>query len=217
MTKRLIMVRHAERPSIPNGEVGNDVLLNASGLRASFAFGQSLAQKIIDIKTSSVSRCVQTATEIAKAVGYNTSNIDTCSDLGAPGYFISDGGKAWYHWQEKGHQRVNEFLLEGNDQWDGFHDLNEAAQQLKNKIEQVLLNSDNGTHVWITHDTILAAFTARVLEKPISLDQWPEFLGYLSIELSSSGELLFQYHQFSPVTEDFPKDRVIILKTKTAN
>jgi broad specificity phosphatase PhoE len=202
MTKRLIMVRHAERPSIPNGEVGNDVLLNASGLRASFAFGQSLEQEIIDIKTSSVHRCVQTATEIAKAVGYSTSNIETCSDLGAPGYFISDGGKAWHHWQEKGHQRVNEFLLNGNDHWDGFHDLNEAAQQLKNKIEQVLLNSDNGTHVWITHDTILAAFSTRVLEKPITLDQWPEFLGYLSIVLSPSKELIFQYHRFLPAIKN---------------
>ena len=198
MTKRLIMVRHAERPSIPNGEVGNDVLLSASGLRASFAFGQSLEQDVIDIKTSSVPRCVQTATEIAKAVGYNTSNIDTCSDLGAPGYFISDGGKAWHHWQEKGHQRVNEFLLDGNEHWDGFRDLSEAAQQLKNKIEQVLLDSDNGTHLWVTHDTILVAFSARVLEKALALDQWPEFLGYLSIELSPSRELTFQYHPFSP-------------------
>lgn len=198
MTKRLIMVRHAERPSIPKGEVGDDVLLNASGLRASFVFGQSLEQEIIDIKTSSVSRCVQTATEIAKAVGYNTSNIDTCSDLGAPGYFISDGGKAWHHWQEKGHQRVNEFLLDGNVQWDGFYDLNEAAKQFKRKIEQVLLNSKTGTHLWITHDTILAAFSARVLEETLTLDQWPKFLGYLSIELSSSRELIFQYNPSPP-------------------
>jgi broad specificity phosphatase PhoE len=198
MTKRLILVRHAERPSIPKGDVGNDVLLSANGLRASFAFGQFLEQEVIDIKTSSVPRCVQTATEIAKAVGYNTSNIDSCSDLGAPGYFISEGGKAWYHWQEKGHQCVNEFLLDGNEKWDGFRDLNKAAQQLKNKIEKILLDSGNGTHVWITHDTILAAFTARVLEKSITLEQWPEFLGYLSIELSTSGELMFHYHQFSP-------------------
>ncbi len=194
MNKRLIIVRHAERPDIPAGEVGNDVLLNAQGLQASFAFGQSLNQNIISIRTSPISRCVQTATEIAKAVGYGISNIETCTDLGSPGYFISDGSLAWRHWQEKGSQRVNQFLLDGSECWDGFNDLEKSAAQFKNKVEKALRSSQNGTHLWVTHDTILAAFAARVLDEPITIDQWPEYLGSLIAEISSGGKMRFQYN-----------------------
>jgi broad specificity phosphatase PhoE len=193
MTKRLIIIRHAERPNIPEGEVGNDVLLSANGILDSFIFGQSLKEDVISIKTSSVTRCIQTATEISKAVGYDTSKIETCSDLGAPGYFISNGEKAWQHWQEKGHLRVNQFLLNGNANWDGFYDLDEAAKKLKDKIKDILLNSSSGTHVWVTHDTVLAAFTARVHRGSLGIDKWPNFLGYLSIVMSPSGKLVFQY------------------------
>ena len=194
MNKRLILVRHAERPDIPAGEVGNEVLLNAKGLQASFAFGQSLNQNIISIRTSPISRCVQTATEIAKAVGYDRSNIKTCTDLGSPGYFISDGSLAWRHWQEKGSQRVNQFLLDGSESWDGFNDLKKSAAKFKNKVEQTLKISQNGTHLWVTHDTILAAFAARVLDEPITIDQWPEYLEYLTVGITSDGKMRFQYH-----------------------
>lgn len=189
------MVRHAERPDIPAGEIGNEVPLTPKGVDESHAFGLSLDQKVISLKTSPILRCSQTANEIANASRYDTSQIEHCSDLGDPGYYIADSTLAWRHWQEKGHARVNQFLLEGIEQWDGFHDLNEAAQRLKLRITDTLLMSEPGAHVWVTHDTILAAFSARVLEKPLTMDQWPDFLGYLCVELLDDRHLRFSYHQ----------------------
>lgn len=195
MRKRLILLRHAERPDIPAGEVGNDVLLTSKGMAESYAFGKSWGQEIISLKTSPVPRCIQTALEIAKAINYDTALIEHCSNLGNPGYYISDSTKAWRHWQEKGHSGVNQFLLEAKEEWDGFHDLHRAAQQLRIRILDTLLTSEPGTHVWVTHDTILAAFTSRILDKPLTMDQWPEFLGYLIVELSDDRQLRFSYAQ----------------------
>ena len=92
------------------------------------------------------------------------------------------------------HASIN-FCWREREKWDGFHDLNKAAEQLRDRILNTLLTSEPGTHVWVTHDTILAAFTSRVLEKPLMMKQWPEFLGYLIVELPDDRQLRFSYVQ----------------------
>ena len=38
---------------------------------------------------------------------------------------------------------------------------------------------DHETVIWVTHDTILAAFVARILTIDFNLDDWPDYLGFL--------------------------------------
>ena len=55
------------------------------------------------------------------------------------------------------------------------------------------MSSASGTHLWVTHDTILATLASRLLPQNITLKHWPEFLGFLEITLSKDFNLLINY------------------------
>lgn len=191
--KRLILVRHAERPAIAADEVGNEVLLTPQGEVDAKAFVRGLSTPVVSIKSSPVSRCVQTAKLMADVIKYPVEQIELSKDLGDPGFIIVDGEKAWEHWQVKGHREVNDYLLSGTERWYGFADLELSVQAFAKTIMTALQESGPGLHVWVTHDTILATFASRVLPQPLTLQQWPHFLGYLDVRLADEG-LTFSYH-----------------------
>jgi len=192
MLKKLLLLRHAERPEIPQGEIGNDLLLTEAGKNHTRRFSQDL-ENIVSIHSSPVARCVQTAEIIADNCGYDKTQIKRSNELGDPGFFISDAHLAWKNWQEKGSDGVNEYLLSGKDHWEGFHPLGQAVKKFSNTVVHKLILSREGTHVWVTHDTILAAYASRVLPENLKLKQWPNFLGYLEIVQSGEGFLKFKY------------------------
>lgn len=45
----------------------------------------------------------------------------------------------------------------------------------------------------VTHDTILATLASRLLTTPLSMAEWPDFLGNLDISLARGGELQLIY------------------------
>lgn len=127
MTAKLYLNRHGERDLIPDGEVGNDILLTDHGLSCSTNFGEKLQGKVTQIKSSPIERCFQTAQMIAKGSRYPQSDIEFCSTLGAPGIFIENGELAWQHWEKHGADGVNKYLLYSNEKWQGFKDILKAA------------------------------------------------------------------------------------------
>jgi broad specificity phosphatase PhoE len=195
--KKLLIVRHAERPVIPPSEVGNEVMLTEQGKLESRLFGRGISQPVISIRTSPIGRCRQTAELIANEVGIRHSDIEATTVLGDPGFVIEDGKLAWKHWQDKGHDVVNQHLLTGSDKWLGFVDLELAVKSVCDNIKTLLSQSKSGTHIWVTHDTILATLASRTLQKPLSLAEWPDFLGYLEISLSNTNKLEF-FYQIKP-------------------
>ncbi|MCF6219075.1 MAG: phosphoglycerate mutase family protein [Gammaproteobacteria bacterium] len=191
--KTLLLVRHAERPTIPADEVGNEVLLTEKGEKDTLLFASQIAGPIVSIKSSSIPRCVQTAELIARQAMFPLAVVHSRL-LGDPGFIIEDGGQAWKHWQEKGHQRVNQHLLAGDKHWSGFAPLDQATQEMTQVIERSLRNASEGVHVWVTHDTVLAAYASRVLPERLCLEEWPDFLGHLRIELHGQG-LIYRYYK----------------------
>lgn len=159
--KKLLIVRHAERPSIPPSEVGNEVMLSEQGKLDSRLFGQSVTKPVIGVRTSPIRRCRQTAGLIAAEVGIKNSDIEATTELGDPGFIVENGSLAWLHWQEKGHDAVNQHLLTGKEQWLGFVDLELGVKSLCDQIKILLSQSNLGTHIWVTHDTILATLASR--------------------------------------------------------
>lgn len=192
MTAHLILLRHAERPDIPNDEIGNEVGLTKQGIRQTKQFAKSLRQPIISISSSPILRCVQTAEIISNQCSYNKT-IKKSILLGDPGFFIKDPELAWTHWQTKGHDAVNQYLLSGKDQWQGFHPFDNAINRMKTEITKQLKTTSSGIHVWVSHDTILATFASRVLPQSITLNNWPNFLGYLDIYLDEENNLKYNY------------------------
>lgn len=193
--KKLILVRHAERPEIRGNEAGLDVLLTEQGKQDTQLFARRLQGNIVSIKTSSIGRCVQTAEIIAAETGYSLDEIKHCKLLGNPGFIIASGSLAWKQWQEKGHSAVNEHLLSATQSLPGFVDFTEALNTFTQAIIDAFQTSSNGTHIWVTHDTMLATLASRTSKVPLSLSEWPNFLGHVIITLDEQDELAFEYHQ----------------------
>ncbi len=194
--KKVLIVRHAARPDISPNTVGNDVMLTDEGIEQSKLFASLLSGQVLSIRTSPIGRCVQTAELIAQATHFKPNDIQQCRLLGDPGFIIKDGDLAWQHWLKKGHKAVNLHLLSGTESWDGFYDLNNSAARIFSDIKALLNNSADGVHIWVTHDTILATLAARIGDKRLTLQDWPNFLGYLEIKLS--GEQIYVSYSQKP-------------------
>ena len=197
MAKRLLIIRHAERPAIAKGNVGNDVSLTEYGLKTTQQFANTLTERIVSIHSSPVLRCMQTAQLIAEVHAYRHSDIEVNRLLGDPGFFIEDADVAWQSWCTKGNDTVNAYLLEGSGTWPGFRDIDNAITDMANHMRQLLSTNDSGLVIWVTHDTILATLVSRLLPQPLTLAEWPNFLGNLEVTLNDNCQLDFTYFQGS--------------------
>lgn len=193
MSKRLLIVRHAERPLIADGEVGNDLGLTEAGVQATRDFAGTLDEEVVSIQSSPILRCMQTAQLIADAHGYARESIKTSRLLGDPGFFIADADLAWQSWLSRGSETVNAHLLSGSETWPGFINFDDAVEDMLNQIRAALSSYSHGLAIWVTHDTILATLASRLLTKPLSMEEWPDFLGTLEVSLDSGGELRLIY------------------------
>lgn len=189
---KLLLVRHAERPEIPEHSIGNDVLLTEKGKADTRLFSQRISGPVISIQSSPIKRCLQTAEIIANVVGLRSEDIIPNRDLGDPGFMINDGSEAWIHWQEKGHHRVKEYLLSGSEQWVGFADLDHAVAGFDSRIRKQLSLYGEGVHIWVTHDTILATYASRIMPKRLEIAEWPQYLGFISVDFND-GHFVYEY------------------------
>ncbi|WP_417532173.1 histidine phosphatase family protein [Marinobacter lipolyticus] len=191
--KTLLIIRHAERPAIQDGTVGNELALTSNGVHETIRLAKSLPRKILSIESSPILRCIQTAELIAEHHELPLTSIGRSNLLGDPGFIIEDAELAWTNWVEKGAEAVNEHLLSGTSVWPGFRDLGEAVLQMRRSIEEMLTESDDGVHVWVTHDTIVATLASRLQKTPLELEEWPDFLGGLTIRLGKKKALDISY------------------------
>lgn len=193
MMNRVLIVRHAERPVIPPNEVGNELSITEEGVKATKGFGEILSTPLVSVKSSPVLRCLQTAEILAKTLNFDANLIEESKLLGDPGFFIEDGDLAWTNWQEKGAEAVNQYLLTGTEKWVGFHDFRLCVSKMCDELLKELQSHDKGLKIWVTHDTVLATLASRVLSEPLSITEWPNFLGYLEVS-ENNGELVFLYN-----------------------
>lgn len=191
--KTLLIIRHAERPTIQDGTVGNELSLTSNGIHETKRLAKSLPRKIISIESSPILRCIQTAELLAEHHELPQTSIGRSNLLGDPGFIIDDAKLAWTNWVEKGAGAVNEHLLSGTSVWPGFRDLDEAVAQMRQYIEEVLIESDDGVHVWVTHDTIVATLASRLQKTQLTLKEWPDYLGGLTIQLREESGLEVSY------------------------
>ena len=191
--KTLLIIRHAERPTIQDGTVGNELSLTSNGVHETKRLAKSLPREILSIESSPILRCIQTAELIAEHHELPLTSIGRSNLLGDPGFIIEDAELAWTNWVEKGAEAVNEHLLSGNPVWPGFRDLDEAVAQMRRSIEAMLTESDDGVHVWVTHDTIVATLASRLQKTPLTLKEWPDYLGGLTIQLREESGLEVSY------------------------
>lgn len=182
----LMILRHAERPAIPDGEGGAELALTEAGRRAAYALGQGLGERPSAIRTSPVRRCVETAEEIARGADFDVAAITYSSVLGDPGVFVEDGDLAWDRWNLIGHEAVCREVVTAPEAAPGFRDPDAAVAMLQVEIEAALA-IDDGMTIWITHDIILAAAAHRLCGAEALGPSWPAFLGCLWFQRDNSG------------------------------
>jgi broad specificity phosphatase PhoE len=189
MCPTLYLIRHGERSPIPSKELGNEIELTEKGRRESREFGKHLENRIAIIQTSPLLRCFQTALEIARGADFPTGSISTSTLLGNPGAFIEDAELAWALWQEWGQTRIHEYLLSGSKPYPGFKDPSKATAALNQYLKsQLKFLKQDQIAVLVTHDTVLAPFVSR-RHRTLTQSDWPDYLGFLRMELGPNGTI----------------------------
>lgn len=187
----LLLIRHADRGHIPEGEVGNNVALLEEGIRRSAELGKSISARITSIHSSPIPRCLQTAESILQGAEINVP-ISHDRMLGDPGPYVENGEVAWESWQKLGLHGITSALIK-NEKLPGMHSPRDATQRLVNHLRKCS-GGRSGIHLFISHDAIIATAAAHCLGISTMTDQWPEFLEPLMLEYRGN-ETTAKYRQ----------------------
>lgn len=169
-----VLLRHAERGRLPAGDAGNSEPITVGGQRSAKALGAMLGVRVKTLRSSPVLRCVQTAEVLRDGVGADLPIIPDRL-LGDPGIFVRDGETAWQNWLDLGHEGVMEWLVSGQGSLPGMANPTKAAETL---VRHMVSSAGEhpGIHVFVTHDSLLAATVGRLLGPVIGSTNWPLYL-----------------------------------------
>jgi broad specificity phosphatase PhoE len=190
-----ILLRHAERPEIPEGSPGMEIGLTEAGTAAARRIGAALGERIRTITTSPVARCRTTAMLMCEGADRQLEISDQPL-LGAPGAFVADGDVAWENWRRMGNEGVIAHLMGSSEALPGMHPPELAARRLLGLLAAAL-DREAGLHLFVTHDAVLAPLVARTLGHPLEREQWPGFLDAMML-WREDGELVARYREDPP-------------------
>lgn len=168
-----MLMRHAARPPIPNGETGHDLPITEQGRNLSVILGRAVASRLRSVSSSPVRRCLQTGRALGEGAGLNRDVIpDTL--LGDPGVYVLDPALAWKNWQRLGHEGVTSHLLTASQQLPGMAVPDQAAKTLVDHMLDSIADK-KGLHAFITHDYIVAVTASRLMTGQLTTPE-PEYL-----------------------------------------
>ena len=180
-----LIVRHAEREAIPEGEFGQDVPLTPSGIESAEQLGAVLAGwRGETVRCSPLPRCVQTAAAVARGAGWNVRVVGN-SLLGEPGPFVT-GDEAGQYFLKHGILEIVRQQLHEPTPPPGMRLTAEGIKLLLNLTARGLGN-DGRMRVFVTHDAILAVFMARLFGLRQDEVAWPQYLDGLILWRSDGG------------------------------
>ena len=172
-SKLALLIRHGDREQIPQGEFGNEILLNEKGKQNTIALGKSLREfPIKRIFTSPIPRCVQTAELIAEGFGSSLEIVST-KCLGDPGLHTADEKNAGEFYLAHGfHEILKRFMR--NETVPGVPD----AKHFTNIMTEFLNESttENGLTIFVTHDSLIAMYHYCLDETVYTIDNWVNYL-----------------------------------------
>lgn len=172
-SKLALLIRHGDREQIPNGEFGNEILLNEKGKQNSIALGKSLREfPVRRILTSPIPRCVQTAEFISKGYGSSLEIIETKS-LGAPGLHIADEKIAGECFLKYGLDGMYQRFTKG-EIIPGIPDAKELHYRISTFIQETA--NQDGITIFVTHDMLIAFCHYSLSKKVYSKDNWINYL-----------------------------------------
>lgn len=170
-----VFIRHAERPELPKGELGDEVPLTAAGAASARRLGQMLQKRLRRVHTSPVHRCQLTAAALLAGAEQPVTPV-VVPHLGEPGLFVQDGELAWPQFLEHGVKAMAR-KLSRREPLPGFRS---AAEGVAFLLRAPLSELPAAGHldVYVTHDYILAVTAWLLLGRETA---WPDFLDCLCI------------------------------------
>lgn len=169
-----LLVRHSVRDELPHDDVGYELPLNPLGVRLARSLGAAMRGRVRSLRSSPVSRCVETAALIGEAAG---AGFDAVPDrmLGDPGAYVIDRQLAGRNWLAMGSRGIMAHLAFRDDPLPGTEHPDVGARKLVRHMLDVAADAP-GLHVFVTHDILLAATAARLLGPPRGPAPWPRYL-----------------------------------------
>lgn len=168
-----LILRHADRDKIPDGEFGNDVLLNSKGVERSIEFGKKLKKyNIVRIYTSPIQRCVQTGKYISEGYGLEIEIIETTA-LGNPGLHITDDREAGEYFLKHGFHYILDEFITGK-----IPPGMPSQKELRMKMDSFVRESsgNEGLTLYITHDSMIAMYDYVLSGRIYTKDNWVPYL-----------------------------------------
>lgn len=160
-----VLIRHSARPPLPVDDTGFTVPLTDVGVRIAEQLGDALCDRLVGLHASPLVRCVQTAEALARGSG-RPLPITPDRMLGDPGAFVLDGRHAWAVWKERGHEGVMTQFCTADDALPGMARPAYAARSLVHHM-LAACSGTPGLHVFVTHDSLITATAARILDEPL--------------------------------------------------
>lgn len=169
-----VLLRHSVRGDLPSGEVGNEVPITETGAQLARELGMLLRGKLKSLHSSPILRCMQTAEAIKRGASFRAPvEPDRC--LGDPSVFVLDGQIAWSNWERLGHEGVMRHLASEAVALPGMANPGRAARCLVQHM-LAMTQDEPGFHVFVTHDTVVTATVAQLINRPLGPYDWPWFL-----------------------------------------
>ncbi len=170
----VILLRHSVRDYLPPDDTGYTLPITEEGRRLALDLGRRLRGRLCGIQTSPLLRCRQTAEALAEGAGVNI-RVPENRLLGDPGVFVLDAQQAWNNWVNLGHEGVMHHLVNESTALSGMARPDEAARFLVQSMFGAAAKRP-GVHIFVTHDSLVTATAARILGKPIGIENWPWYL-----------------------------------------
>ena len=170
------IIRHAERPPIPEGSWGNELSLRPEGVRASRRLGSTLGSRLGSLVTSPVLRCVETAEQVVAGAGRVGPPIETDARLGAPGAHIERPDELGTLFVDRDTRDIVADVLAGIA-IPGLRAPRLVVEALLG-MARALPRVPGTVDVCVTHDVIVATLAGGLLGARAELTgtQWPGFL-----------------------------------------
>ena len=178
-SKIAMLIRHADREPIPEGQFGNEILINEAGKKNALEFGAKLkGHHINKILSSPIQRCVQTAEHISLGYGRELE-ITITKSLGDPGLHVSD------------EELAGEFYLKYG--FDEYHRRFVAGEEMPGVITPKAYHSamdrfikenasESGLTIFVTHDSLIAFYDFCLTGRIYTKENWVKYLSGLVLK-----------------------------------
>lgn len=170
----VLLLRHSVREDLPPDDVGYSLPITGIGSQLARELGTILHGRLKSLHSSPLLRCTQTAEAIRDGASSSVPvKPDRC--LGDPSVFVLDGKIAWSNWERLGHEGVMSHLVNEKDALPGMARPDEAARFLVRHMFAAA-QDEPGIHVFVTHDSVVTATVARLIDRPLGPTAWPWYL-----------------------------------------